>query len=328
VNVAERPHPNPPPQVGEGEKGEAGRVCPIDYNYSPSVFARAADFQAETLYIVGGLYGNLDALTAIEAMAARERATIVFNGDFHWFDADADWFADIERKVAPYQSLRGNVETEIARNADIGAGCGCAYPESVSGDVVTRSNEILTLLQQVTPQAARQRLGALPMHLVASVGALRVGIVHGDAAALAGWRFAQDELDNSKRLPWLADVQRNAQVDIFASTHTCAAALRDPALPGGRLTIINNGAAGMPNFSGNRCGVITRIATTPSPHAPLYGVARDGVHVDALAVAYDTDAFLARFLRRWPQGSPAYQSYFNRIVDGPDYSVAQAKAAP
>ena len=84
--------------------------------------------------------------------------------------------------------------------------------------------------------------------------------------------------------------------------------------------MINNGAAGMPNFKGNRCGVITRIATTPSPHAPLYGVERDGLHIDALAVDYDTDAFLARFLKRWPPGSPAYESYYQRIVDGPDFT--------
>ena len=88
--------------------------------------------------------------------------------------------------------------------------------------------------------------------------------------------------------------------------------------------MINNGAAGMPNFKGNRCGVITRIATTPSPHAPLYGVQRDGLHIDALAVDYDTEAFLARFIKRWPPGSPAYESYYNRIVDGPDFALAQA----
>ena len=85
-----------------------------------------------------------------------------------------------------------------------------------------------------------------------------------------------------------------------------------------------NGAAGMPNFDGNRCGLITRIATSPCPHAPLYGVARDGVHIDALAVDYDTNAFLARFLKCWPPGTPAYESYYRRIVDGPDYAVAQA----
>jgi hypothetical protein len=306
---------------------QAGRVCPLDYTYAPDVFARAADFSAETLYVVGGLYGNLAALDVIEAMMAREHYApeIVFNGDFHWFDAAPDWFAAIEQRVAPFRALRGNVETEIARNGDIGAGCGCAYPDSVSGDIATRSNEILALLQQVTPQAARARLGALPMHLVADVGPLRVGIVHGDAAALAGWRFAPDELDNPKRRAWLADIRSKTHIDVFASTHTCLAALRDIALPSGRLTIVNNGAAGMPNFAGNRCGVITRIATTPSPLAPLYGVERDGVHIDALAVAYDSEAFLARVLKRWPPGSPAYESYYRRIVDGPDYHLAQAR---
>lgn len=311
-----------------GPAQQAGRMCPLDYGYAPGVFARAADFQADTLYVVGGLYGNLAAFDAIHALAAIEatRPQIVFNGDFHWFDADPGWFGQIERAVAPYRALRGNVETEIAREGDIGAGCGCAYPPSVSGDIVTRSNEIIALLQRAMPRTAKARLAQLPMHLVAQVGVLRVGIVHGDAAALAGWRFAQDEMDNPRRQDWLADIQAAAQVDIFASTHTCLAALRDFGLPRGRLTIINNGAAGMPNFSSTRFGVITRIATTPSPQQPLYGVERHGVHIDALAVDYDCDIFLSRFLKRWPAGSPAYESYYNRIANGPDYPLAKAVA--
>jgi hypothetical protein len=174
------------------------------------------------------------------------------------------------------------------------------------------------------PVSARARLRDLPMHLVAGVGRLRIGIVHGDATALAGWRFAHDELDNPKRRAWLTDVQHAAKVDVFASTHTCLAALRDFDLPDGRMMIINNGAAGMPNFSGTNFGVITRIATTPSPHAPLYGLRRDGVHVDAISLKYDHDAFLKQFLARWPRGSSAHASYFQRIVAGPDYSIAQA----
>ncbi len=313
-----------PPLAGRDQI--AGRICPIDYTYSPAVFARAPDVEAETLYVVGGLYGNLAALETIETLAAQESTppTIVFNGDYHWFDAEPAWFEAIERGVAPHRALRGNVESEVARASDIGAGCGCAYPDSVSGDVVARSNEILAELQAAAPLAARERLGRLPMHLVARVGELRVGIVHGDAAALAGWRFAQDELDNPKRRAWLADIHAAAKVDVFASTHTCLAALRDFALPGGRLTVINNGAAGMPNFSGTRFGVITRIATSPSPHRPLYGVERDGTHIDALAVDYDQREFLDRFLARWPQGSPAHASYHARIVDGPDYLLARA----
>ncbi len=304
----------------------AGRICPVDYTYSPSVFARAPDFSAEVLYVAGGLYGNLAALAAIEQMAAQERApvSVVFNGDFHWFDAEPEWFAAIERGVSRHRALRGNVETEIARADDIGAGCGCAYPESVPDEVVARSNEILRLLCRTVPEAARTRMRDLPMHLVASVGSLCVGIVHGDAAALAGWRFAQDELDNPKRQAWLADSHAAAKVDVFACTHTCLAALRDFALPGGRLTVINNGAAGMPNFAGTGFGVIARIATTQSPHTALYGSRRDGVHIDALAVDYDRRAFFDRFQARWPQGSPAHASYYRRIVAGPDHKIAQA----
>jgi len=304
----------------------AGRTCPVDYTYSPAVFDRTADFAADILYVVGGLYGNLAALAEVERLAAAERGpvSIVFNGDYHWFDAERHWFAEVERGVARHRVLRGNVETEIARSADIGAGCGCAYPEDVGSDVVTRSNEILEMLRLAVPIGARRQIGQLPMHCVAGVGGMRIGIVHGDAAALAGWRFGQDELDDPKHSNWLADVRRLSTIDVFASTHTCLAALRDFALAEGRLTVINNGAAGMPNFTGTRYGLISRIATTPSPQRPVYGLARDGLHIDAVAIHYDQQAFLDGFLACWPPGSPAHASYFQRIAAGPAYSPAQA----
>ncbi len=235
-----------------------------------------------------------------------------------------DWFAAIEKGVSRHLAMRGNVETEIARAGDIGAGCGCAYPENVDDGIVTRSNEILTDLRTVARGNVAARLAALPMHLVASVGAARVGIVHGDAEALAGWRFAHDALDDPANAAWLADVTRLAGVDVFASTHTCLAALREFDLPGRRLTVINNGAAGMANFSGTTFGVISRIATRPSPHASLYGTARNGIFIDALAVEFDLPAFLKRFDARWPQGSAAHTSYRQRIVGGPAHALAQA----
>ena len=299
---------------------------PLDYHYAPSVFARAPDFAADPLYVVGGLYGNLAALDEVDRLAGEEGATVVFNGDFHWFDAVPDWFVEIEQRIACQRALRGNVETELARAIDIGAGCGCAYPASVAAGVVRRSNEILIELRrtaQAVPGAA-ERLAALPMHLVADVGGTRVGIVHGDATSLAGWSFAQDALDAPTAPGMLSGVHRAAGVDVFACTHTCLAVLRDFQLPSGRLTIVNNGAAGMPNFSGSRFGVISRMATTPSPHRSLYGVVRRGVHIDAIALDYDCDAFLARFLSRWPSGTAAHASYFQRITRGPDYPLEQA----
>jgi hypothetical protein len=304
----------------------AGRVCPADYRYPPSIFHRPPEFAADVLYVVGGLYGNLAALDEVERLAAEEGAQIVFNGDFHWFDAEPAWFAQVDARVARHRAIRGNVETEIAREADIGAGCGCAYPASVAEDVVRRSNEILIDLRRtaVALPGTAGRLKSLPMHLVAIIGGLRVAVVHGDASGLAGWSFAHDALDDSGVYATLDRMHRAAQIDVFASTHTCLAALRDFELRAGRLTIINNGAAGMPNFSGSRFGLISRIATTPSPHRSLYGIARDGVHVDALALAYDNAAFLARFLACWPDGSAAHASYFQRITAGPDHAIAQA----
>jgi hypothetical protein len=307
----------------------AGRTCPTDYRYFPTILDRAPDFSADILYVVGGLYGNLAALKKIEWLACRERhpVTIVFNGDFHWFDAEPDWFAAIERGVARHRAIRGNVETEIARAGDIGAGCGCAYPESVDDGVVTRSNEILADLRQAASGAGlTAHLSALPMHLVARVGDKRVGIVHGDAASLAGWRFARDALDDPANNAWLDDVRTKSTIDIFASTHTCLAALRDFDLPAGRMTVINNGAAGMANFTGTTYGLVSRIATVPCPHQTLYGLARDGVFVDALAVEFGLDEFLARFDKRWPRGSAAYASYYARITRGPSHTVEQATA--
>jgi hypothetical protein len=191
--------------------------------------------------------------------------------------------------------------------------------------VVARSNQILGELRGVAARmpATRARLAALPMHLVADVGGLRVGIVHGDATALAGWGFSPELLQATTPAA-LADLQARTCVDIFASTHTCLALLHDNLLPGRRLTIINNGAAGMPNFAGTPGGLISRIATTPSPHRPIYGLARDGVHIDAIPVAYNHGQFLDRFHARWPAGSPAHVSYARRVIEGPDYAVAQA----
>jgi hypothetical protein len=304
-------------------------MCPADYRYPPSVFDRPPELTAEVLYVVGGLYGNLAALAEVERLADQEQATLVFNGDFHWFDAEPDWFAEIARRVARHRAIRGNVETEIARSNDIGAGCGCAYPASIGEDVVRRSNEILIDLRRTADAVpgAAERLAGLPMHLVAEIGGLRIGIVHGDATGLAGWSFAHDALDDPAAPTTLTAIRRAARVDVFASSNTCLAALRDFRLRAGRLTIVNNGAAGMPNFSGLRCGLISRIATTPSPHRPLYGLARDGVHIDAIPLAYDHDRFLDRFLARWPDGSAAHASYFERISCGPGYQLAQAKPA-
>jgi hypothetical protein len=81
----------------------------------------------------------------------------------------------------------------------------------------------------------------------------------------------------------------------------------------------------MPNFQGTQFGLISRISTRPSAQRPLYGIARNDVHFEAIPLHYDSRRFLGRFLKRWPEGSPARASYFRRILKGPEFTVAEAQ---
>lgn len=305
-----------------------GRSCPLSYRYSPTVFKREAEVRAETLYVIGGLYGNVPALNTILELALTEAAkpTLIFNGDFNWFNIDALSFETINREVLKHIALRGNVETELSANAD-DAGCGCAYPDYVDDADVERSNQIMRTLRRTAadfPEFSAV-VSALPMNAIADVGGQRFAIVHGDAESLSGWRFAHDSLHEPDNVAWLNRVCDQANLAGFASSHTCLPTFRRFGNGAQRRVVINNGAAGMPNFSHTQYGLISRI----SVHAPREGLAQygdiiNGVYIDAIPVHYDTAKWKKAFLLNWPEGSPAHHSYFNRIVHGPVYASPHA----
>ena len=304
-----------------------GRSCPLHYRYSPGVFARAADIRAETIYVIGGLYGNEPALNAILTLADAEpvRPALIFNGDFNWFNVDAGGFSAINHEVLQHTALRGNVETELG--SEEGAGCGCAYPEYVNDVDVERSNDIMVRLQGTARQfpAFIERLAALPMHAVAEVGGERFGVVHGDAESLAGWRFAHDGLHDPANIAWLQQICRDARIKGFASSHTCLPTFRRFADVGVEHVVINNGAAGMPTFSHTQYGLISRISVNPAKEGlSQYGGMVGNVYIDAIPVHYDAAKFQQTFIENWPQGSAAHYSYFQRIVDGPVYAASHA----
>ncbi len=310
-----------------------GRICPLSYRYRPEHLARDPDLEAETLYVIGGLYGNDLALAELNRLAATEAAPVqfVFNGDFNWFNAESEWFATLNEQVLVHTVTSGNVEREIADPGD-GAGCGCAYPEWVDDDTVMRSNRILQRLQiaaQPYPQL-RASLHALPFTLVAAVGEARVVIVHGDAESLAGWGFARESLSLPKNIVRIKRWFRQANADIFASSHTCAPVCRSLSVLGKQRALINNGTAGMPNFAHTRFGVMSRISTRPCElKERIYGVKVGDVHVDAMAVHYDHDAWCRRFCSVWPPNSLADRSYGDRIRYGTALPITtlQAEAA-
>ncbi|WP_269496382.1 hypothetical protein [Castellaniella sp. S9] len=301
----------------------AGRVCPIRYRYGAEAIARLPEIESETLYVVGGLYGNVPALDAIEAMAVAEAGpvSLIFNGDFNWFNIDDAGFEHINRRVLAHHSILGNVEAELGTDGNE-AGCGCAYPDHVDSAVVERSNRIHQRLKQTAAQHPQllAQLQQLPMIARFVVGGQRIGVVHGDADTLAGWRFDAAALSEQENQAWITDAFNRAGVDVFASTHTCLPALHRF----GSGLVANNGAAGMPNFKGLRFGLLTRISTRQTPFKAVYGEQQRGVYVDAVPVHYDHEAWLEHFMANWPTGSDAWASYFHRIQNGPKHGIDDA----
>lgn len=304
-----------------------GRSCPLGYRHGPDALAGAPEQAAETLYVIGGLYGNRPALAALRQLAAREAGPVrlCFNGDFNWFNVDDAGFVAINEFVLGHDACLGNVEAELVAAGD-DAGCGCAYPESVDSDTVERSNRIHQRLKRTAqghPDLLR-RIGALPMLRRYRIGEHAIGVVHGDAESLAGWGFDIAALDDPANRRWIETAFAAANVELFASSHTCLAALRGFD----RRWVANNGAAGMPNFRGRRSGIVTRIAVSPAPTPALYGARLGPLHIDAMALDYDAQAWERDFLANWPPGSPAYLSYWQRIADGPNHALASAAPHP
>jgi hypothetical protein len=183
---------------------EPGRVCPLRCRYGASAIGGADLRPAQTLYVVGGLYGNMSALDTLEAMAqvGAGSPTLCFNGDFNWFNvADRD-FAEVSRRVLANDAILGNVEAELD-TPDDDAGCGCAYPESVDPGIVARSNLIHRQLKATAgcKRALLAHIAPLPMFARRQVADCRIGVVHGDADSLAGWRFDVRALDERQALP-------------------------------------------------------------------------------------------------------------------------------
>jgi hypothetical protein len=113
---------------------------------------------------------------------------------------------------------------------------------------------------------------------------------------------------------------------VFACTHTGLPYAQDLTdHQGHRRLVINNGSAGLPNFTGTSFGVITRLSTNPQPPADgLYGISIDGLRCDAVPLEFDLAWWLAHFTEQWPQGSPAYDRYVARITSGTPLRLRQA----
>ena len=275
----------------------------------------------QVLYVVGGLYGNPFALDEIEAMVNRERRAgasvrLLFNGDFNWFNAEADWFAEINRRVLAHDAMLGNVEYELAHPSE-GAGCGCAYPDFVDTGVVERSNRIMERLQAVAADQGEitGRLAQLPRWRAALFGGLKVLVLHGDPESLAGWGLSHELLSDAGA-GQLEDWFRRCDADVILCTHTCLPVVWSGVVAGRPRLLLNNGAAGMGNLQQDSRGLVLRLAPGPAPAGSLTSRELAGMSGSLEPVAFDTVAWLRLFDRHWPAGSDAERSYRARIAGG------------
>ena len=310
---------------------DAGRACPIDYKLDQAVWASepAPEHCFDALLVVGGLYGNPFAGETVRAMAQAEREAlgeggrvgVVYNGDMHWFDRTPEEFERIEDLSEGGIPLVGNVEAEVRRDSDIGVGCGCAYPDCTDDASVSRSNRIHKMMRDAvrTRPDLIARLEGRAGHMVARVGSCKVGITHGDETLLGGWDCSLEQLEQITRQAELSSFMAANGIDIFATTHTCAAVAAK--LNAG--VFINNGAAGLPTFQGQQFGILTRIAPTPCDDA-VYRTQHKDLYVEAVPVRYDHNAYVEWFDSLWARRSPAEISYRKRILNGPACTIKDA----
>ena len=104
----------------------------------------------QVLYVVGGLYGNPFALSAIEERAAKECSftRVLFNGDFNFFNIALTDFLKVNNTISMhYIATAGNVEVEISSENNGADGCGCGYPSYV-GQV--RNLSVLSIQRETT----------------------------------------------------------------------------------------------------------------------------------------------------------------------------------
>mmetsp|Transcript_13714 Transcript_13714/g.27344 ORF Transcript_13714/g.27344 Transcript_13714/m.27344 type:complete len:355 (+) Transcript_13714:156-1220(+) len=310
---------------------------------SPSTFLSLDPAPTDSLLAIGGLYGNPAALRSILSHASKEGSllgeppTMCFNGDFHFFDFPPAVFTLIHNIVLNYDALAGNVELALA--GEEYEGCGCDYPPYAGSAVAERADAIVRKLRSKPENVEMaKKYENLPTQRLYEVGGLRVGVLHGDFKSVSGWSLSAEQVlggggsgglreflgiagskDYVTDLDELDGQMQEANLDVLLSSHTCLPfGLR---LPSGRL-VVNNGSAGIPNFDTRLSSLVTRVSTTPfhDRDAVLYSAtAGDGVHIEAVEVAYDVDVWEELFERMWPEGSEAYIGYADRIGEGVEF---------
>ena len=138
---------------------QPGRSCPLRYRHGAAALATAPERVADTLYVIGGLYGNRPALATVEALAAAESGpvTLCFNGDFHWFDVDDAAFVEVNqrvlRRIATHTKLQIDFGGGLKADEDVRIAFENGARQVTGGTVAVKNPELfLGWLEQYGPE--------------------------------------------------------------------------------------------------------------------------------------------------------------------------------
>ncbi len=109
------------------------------------------------------------------------------------------------------------MEAELS-NPSENAGCGCAYPDYVTDDVVVNSNLIMDKMKECSKDfpEINMKLGLLSKFKKIKIGKLNILILHGDVESIAGWKLSIDSMpDIGRQSEILSNWFESTGVDVF-----------------------------------------------------------------------------------------------------------------
>ena len=237
-------------------------------------------------------------------------------------------FAEINQRVLAHDAIAGQRRGRVRHaRATTPAAAAPTRTASTPASSSARTGSMPTQGHGARHPELRARIAALPMLARYQVGDCRVGVVHGDADVAGRLALRRRRARRACGAAVVAAVVRSGR----------GGSLRQhPHLPAGacgrsharrRSWVVNNGAAGMPNFAAN-----LRPVHAHRHHAfAAPRVARDAHRrrLCGAAAACATTTALAE-PSSWRSGrrdARRGQSYFDRIANGPKHTPEQAIGA-
>lgn len=187
--------------------------------------------------VFGGPYGNLEAMRALRAAAARlgiPGGRAICTGDVVAYGADPQAVTDLVRGWG-CPVVMGNCEESLAADA---ADCGCNFTEGSA--CAALSAQWFEATRRDLDREAKEWMGALPRRIAFTLAGRRLTAVHGSPSQINEWVFASTPAEEK-----LAEIALTGSDGIIAGH--CG--LPFTQLIDGRLWH-NSGALGLPANDG------------------------------------------------------------------------------